>query len=283
MIIDIQDQWPDNFRNLMPKAVRWCSGWLLARYYTLEREAYGLATGIVGVAQGYLDHGVRVGGSKKHEGVFPLGVSLKDVDQAIARGAELYADQWLKPKDRIWLLYSGSLSHSYDFLTIVRAAVTAERRFGDRLRFILTGSGERSDEAARIIHEQGLHNVTMTGFLEFPEWAFVLSQADVGFNAAFPHALIYFPNKIFYYFAAGAAVLNTIPGQCAEIINRHSCGLNYTAGDPGSCFDAIERLVESPDELSAMKAASRRLAEQVYDRGIICASLTRFLENAALG
>lgn len=283
VIIDIQDQWPDNFRNLMPKAVRWCSGWLLARYYALEREAYVLAEGIIGVAQGYVDHGVRVGGSKKHEGVFPLGVSLKDVDQAIARGAELYADKWLKPKDRIWLLYSGSLSHSYDFLTIVRAAVTAEHRFGDRLRFILTGSGERSDEAARIIREQGLHNVTMTGFLEFPEWAFVLSQADMGFNAAFPHALIYFPNKIFYYFAAGAAVLNTIPGQCAEVIDRHSCGLNYTAGDPGSCFDAIERLVESPDELSAMKAASRRLAEQIYDRGIICANLTHFLENAVLG
>ncbi len=123
----------------------------------------------------------------------------------------------------------------------------------------------------------------MTGFLEFPEWAFVLSQADVGFNAAFPHALIFFPNKIFYYFAAGAAVLNTIPGQCAELIDQHSCGLNYTAGDPGSCFDAIERLVESPDELSAMKAASRRLAEQVYDRAIISTGLARFLENAVLG
>ena len=283
VIIDIQDQWPDNFRSMMPKAVRWCSGWVLARYYAIEREAYSLATGIVGVAQGYLDRGLHIGGSKKYEGVFPLGVNLKAVDEAIKQGTQRYSEKWRKPDGRVWLLYLGGLGYSHDFLTIVRAAIPAKKRFGERVRFILAGRGELADEAARIVRRHSLDNVTMTGFLEFPEWAYLLSQVDAGFNPSLPGAMIYFPNKIFCYFAAGAAVLNTIPGQCAELIDRHSCGLNYTAGDPASCFDAIVRLVESPDELSAMKAASRRLAEQVYDRGIIYANLTRFLEEAVLG
>ncbi|MFQ5590969.1 MAG: hypothetical protein ACE5HE_07395, partial [Phycisphaerae bacterium] len=117
--------------------------------------------------------------------------------------------------------------------------------------------------------------------LEFPEWACLLTQADAGFNACVPDALIYLPNKVFYYLAAGAAVLNTIPGQCAALVEQAGCGVNYTAGDPQSCFDAVAQLVESPQRLAAMGASARRLAEQVYDRKLILAGLTRFLENAS--
>ena len=283
VIIDIQDQWPDNFHAVLPRPLRRFGRRLLTPYYAIEREAYSLATGIVGVAQGYVDRGLHIGGSKKHEGVFPLGVSLKEVDEAIKQNAEHYSEKWRKPDGRVWLLYLGGLGYSHDVLTIVRAAIPAQERFGQRVRFILAGRGELAGKAASIVRRHSLDNVTMTGFLRFSEWAYLLSQVDAGFNPSLPGALIYFPNKIFCYFAAGAAVLNTIPGQCAELIDRHSCGLNYTAGDPGSCFDAIKRLVESPDELSAMKVASRRLAEQVYDRGIISVGLTRFLENVVLG
>jgi glycosyltransferase involved in cell wall biosynthesis len=121
--------------------------------------------------------------------------------------------------------------------------------------------------------------VTLTGFIDFDEWACILAQADVGFNASFPEALIYFPNKIFYYLAAGAAVLNTIPGQCARLVAEHACGLNYTAGDVDGCFAAIAALVEDAERRRAMGAQSRRLAEAVFDRRIVYADMARFLER----
>jgi len=278
-VIDIQDQWPDNFVRVMPPALRWLSGLLLRSYYALEREACSRATGIVGVGQGYVDRGVHVGGRKKYEGMFPLGVSLKEVGEAIQEGTAQYGDKWTKPQDQIWVLYSGSLSYNYDFLTIVRAAIPIREKYGDGVRFILTGRGELSGEAEEIIRQHNLDNVTMTGFLDFGEWACILSQTDAGFNASFPDALIYFPNKIFYYLAAGAAVLNTIPGQCAELVDKQGCGLNYTAGDPQSCFEAISQLVESPEKLASMGHESRRLAEEVYDRSIVYTDMTRFLEK----
>jgi glycosyltransferase involved in cell wall biosynthesis len=282
-IIDIQDQWPDNFVRVMPQPLRWFRRLLLGPYYSVERKAYTLADGIIGVAQGYLDRGLQVGGRKRYEGVFPLGVDLKELDDAITEGGRTFAEKWRKPEGQTWVLYSGSLSHNYDFLTIVRAAALAKDRFGDRIRFILTGTGELAERARSIIGESDLGNVTMTGFLEFPEWAFLLSQADAGFNASFPDALIYFPNKIFYYLAAGLAVLNTIPGQCAELVENEACGVNYEAGDAQSCFDAVAQLVDAPDALTRMGSASRQLAEQVYDRKIILADLTRFLELVASG
>jgi hypothetical protein len=142
VLVDIQDQWPDNFRMVMPRALQRVAGALLAPFYALEREAYSLADGIIGVARGYVDRGIHVGGQKKFERVFPLGVSLDEVDAAVARGACEYAGKWIKPPGQVWLLYSGSLSRTYDFLTIVHAAVGARKRFGDKVRFIITGRGE---------------------------------------------------------------------------------------------------------------------------------------------
>jgi glycosyltransferase involved in cell wall biosynthesis len=281
VVIDIQDQWPDNFVRVMPRLLRPIQKLLLKPLYKLEREAYQLADGIVGVAEGYVERGLTVGGPKTFHGVFPLGVNLNELRQAVEAGAQHYAEKWRKPEGQVWLLYSGSLSHNYDFQTIIQAAIPTKQRFADRVRFILTGTGELADEARRIIRDRGLDNVAMTGFLEFPEWAYLLSQADAGFNASFPDALIYLPNKIFYYLAAGAAVLNTIPGQCARLVEEHHCGFNYQAGDAQSCFDAICRLLDSPERLAEMGAAARRLAEQVFDRTIVYADLARFLEHVA--
>lgn len=280
-IIDIQDQWPDNFARAFPRATRVAARVLLAPYYAVERAAYRAADGIIGVAQGYVDRGLAVGGPKRWSGVFPLGVDLADVDAAMQRGRERFGQKWSKPAGQLWLLYSGSLSHNYDFLTIVRAAEAVQREFGDQVRIFISGAGELAGEAQRIVRERGLRNVTLTGFLDFDEWGCILSQADAGFNASFPDALIYLPNKIFYYLAAGAAVLNTIPGECAQIVAEGGCGLTYTAGNVDACVAAIRQLVRDEAGRRAMASASRRLAETRYDRRIVYAGLQALLERIA--
>jgi len=280
-VVDIQDQWPDNFVRVMPRILRPFARVILRPYYALERTAYRQAMGLIGVAQGYVNRGTEVGGAKRHAGVFPLGVSVREVDEAIAKGEAEHADRWRRPAEQTWLLYSGSLSHNYDVLTIVRAAALAKRRFGSQVQFVITGTGELTGAVRQLVRDQNLDNVRMVGFLDFPEWAYLMSQTDAGFNASFPDALIYLPTKLFYYLAAGAAILNTIPGECADLIERSGCGLNYTAGDVQSCFDAVCRVVQSPDDRARMGTAARRLADEVYDRRIINEGLTRFLEGVA--
>lgn len=278
-VIDIQDQWPDNFARVLPRFAKPLRGLLLAPYYAIERTAYQSASAIIGVAEGYVERGITVGGAKRWSGSFPLGVDLADVDAAMTRGRARYADRWVKPADQTWLLYSGSLSHAYDFMTVVRAAIPAQREFGERVRFLISGTGELADEAARLVQAEGLRQVTIAGFLEFDEYAALLAQADIGFNASFPDALIYLPNKIFYYLAAGAAVLNTIPGECARLVAEHQCGLTYSAGDVDGCYAAIRTLLSNGARRKAMGAAARRLVETQLDRKIIYARLVEFLER----
>lgn len=129
------------------------------------------------------------------------------------------------------------------------------------------------------MREESLTNVSLMGFLEFETWAYLLTQCDAGFNASFPEAMIFLPNKVFYYLAAGAAVLNTIPGQCSRIVREGGCGLDYRAGDVKSCVAAIEHVVRDAAARSAMQRAARELVETRYDRAVLFPKYAELIEE----
>lgn len=274
-IVDIQDQWPDNFARVMPAWVRPVGALALARYYAIERAAYSGATAITGVARGYVERGRFVGGEKMFEGVFPLGVDLNRLASAATRGSSTPA----KPPGERWVMYSGSLSHNYDVLTLIHAAARSRAEGLSSFRLFISGAGELAGDAQRIVTEKSLDNVTLAGFMPFADWAALLLQCDVGVNASFPDALIYLPNKIFYYLGAGLAVLNTIPGECAEVIAESGCGLTYTAGDVPGCANALRDILADAEELERMKSAARQLASSRFDRPRIATDFAAFIET----
>ena len=277
-IVDIQDLWPETFDRLAPTAFRPLARLALRPLARAARTAYAAANAIVGVADAYVARGSELSGGTPATAMFPLGVDLADFDAAATRGR---CERFTKPKDELWLAYTGSLNRSYDCLTVIRAFAIAAGRVERPMRLLVTGRGELAGAARRIVDHEHLDNVSLTGFLDFPQWAFLLSQCDVGFNACLPEALIHLPNKIFYYLAGGAAVLNTIPGQCSRIVKEAACGLDYTAGDADGCAATIARLAEDDDLRGAMQQASRQLAETTYDRKVFMPRYVAFIEKVS--
>ncbi len=275
-LIDVQDAWPDVFASLAPRQLRpLLSPLIWALRGSVRRGALG-CDALVGVADAYVDHYLREVRGTKLTATIPLGVDLAAFDQAAAAGR---CPEYTRPAGQVWLAYTGSLNRNYDFLTILHAAAALRDRLGDKVRFFLTGRGELAEQAERLVRDQRLNNVTLTGFLPFNTWAYLLSQCEVGFNASFPAAMIYLPNKVFYYLAAGCAVLNTIPGQCSRMIREAGCGLDYTAGDAASCAAVVERLVRDEAGRAAMRQAARRLAETRYDRAILFPQYVELIER----
>ena len=275
-IVDVQDLWPDAFSSLVPRPIRSLLRpviWLLRG--NVRRAARG-CDAIVGVADAYVQSSFRETDGTKRIATIPLGVDLAAFDAAAASGR---CERFTKPPGETWLAYTGSLNRNYDFLTILRAAAKIGTRLGPGLRFFITSRGELAEQAQVFVREQKLSNVALTGFLKFETWAYLLSQCDAGFNASFPEVMIYLPNKIFYYLAAGTAVLNTIPGQCSQIVRDGGCGLDYTAGDANSCAAAIEHVVRDAPGREAMQKAARRLAETTYDRAILFPKYVELIEQ----
>ncbi len=275
-LVDVQDAWPDVFASLAPAAVRPLlrpAIWALRRPV---RRAAADCDALVGVADAYVENFQKETADRKITATIPLGVDLAAFDAAAAAGR---SPEYAKPPGQVWLAYTGSLNRNYDCLTILRAAATLRPRLGERVRFFLTSRGELAEQAQQIVRDRNLTNVSLTGFLPFETWAYLLSQCDAGFNASFPQAMIYLPNKIFYYLAAGVAVLNTIPGQCSRIVRAGGCGLDYRAGDVASCAAVIERVVSDEAARNAMRAAARQLAETTYDRAILFPKYAELIEG----
>jgi len=276
-VVDVQDAWPETFLRLAPPGLRGVCRLVLSPLYRAGNEAYAAADAIVGVADEYVRQASARSGRSQTTATIPLGVDLAGFDRAVAAGAE--AAQ-ARPDGHVWLVYSGSLNRSYDCLTILRAFANLRHRQDFAcLHLFVTGRGELAAEAARIVAEEGLTNVTLAGFMDFPAWATLMSRCDVGFNASFPEAMIYLPNKIFWYMAAGLAVLNTIPGQCSRIVAEGGIGLDYRAGDPADCARAIARLLDDPAARERMCRRSRELAETRYDRAILLPEFAALLEG----
>lgn len=277
-VVDVQDLWPDTFRRLAPKPLQPFLDLALWPSSRTARRAYAACDAIVGVADAYVERAADLAGQDRPTATFPLGIDLEAFDKA---ARSVVDTKWTKPPGEVWLAYTGSLSHSYDFATIIKAAARIRSRYGDRVRFILTGRGDLFGEAQQLVRQEQLTNVTLAGFLDFSTWAYLLTQCDAGFNASFPEALIYLPNKFFYYLAAGVVVLNTIPGQCSRIVREGGCGLDYRAGDVESCLEVIERILNDVPEMAAMGQAARGLAETTYDRRVLYPKYAHFVEQVA--
>ncbi len=275
IIVDCQDLWPETFYRLGSGATRALKRIAFRPWAVAAAESYRLADAVVGVADGYVQRVVELGGPKARTASIPLGVELAAFDAAAARGK---CDRFTKPPGQVWLAYTGSLNRSYDPITIIRAAGKLRDKAG-AFRLFVTGRGELQGEAEEVIRSEGIDNVTMTGFLDYDAWAYLLSQCDVGFNASFASAMIYLPNKIFYYLAAGLAVLNTIPGQCSRIVREGNCGLDYSAGDVDGCAATIVRILDDENSRLAMQRASRQLAEATYDRAVFMARYAELIES----
>lgn len=275
-IVDIQDLWPETFLRLAPTILQPLAKLILTPMQHTACKAYRLADAIVGVGDGYIERAVELTDSKAVTRTIPIGIDLTNFDAAVKDGP---SEKFTKPQDELWLAYTGSLNRSYDCLTIIHAFAHLQRRSQRPMRLFLTGRGELSELAEKLIRDYGLANVTLTGFLDFPEWAYLLSQCDIGFNASFPEAMIFMPNKMFYYMAGGVAILNTIPGQCSQIVQGSHCGLDYRAGNVEDCARVMEELIAQPERLSEMKHASRSLAESTYDRKILYSHYVELIEN----
>jgi len=276
VVIDVQDLWPDAFTCLAPRVLRPALApaiWAMRR--NIRRAAAG-CDAIVGVADAYVEDFCREAPTPKMTATIPLGVDLAAFDAAVTAGR---CPEFTKPAGHVWLAYTGSLNRNYDCLTVLYAAAKVGDRLGEHVRFFVTSRGELLAQAEQIVRDLNLRSVSLTGFLPFEKWAYLLTQCDAGFNASFPETMIFLPNKVFYYLAAGVAVLNTIPGQCSRVVREGGCGLDYRAGDADSCAAAIEQIVRDGPARAAMGQASRKLAETTYDRALLFPRYAALIEQ----
>lgn len=245
VIVDVMDAWPETFERVAP---RWAL-WPLRR---LARANYLGADAITTVADNYIET-VRGYGYAGPVRRFYHGISI---GAAPARKTGTDADKdFASP---LAVAYVGNLGRTYDLETVVEAVGMV-----DGATLEIAGAGDMEESLRRFASACAAPGrVTFRGYLGADELARLLAGADVGVVPMPPESCVGIPYKLADYSAAGLAVASSLGGECDRILARHNAGASYRWRDPQSLANALRRIKAS---LPAMKAASRRMAEELFD------------------
>jgi glycosyltransferase involved in cell wall biosynthesis len=91
--------------------------------------------------------------------------------------------------------------------------------------------------------------------------------------------MVAMPYKAGDYAAAGLVLVNSLPGELQDMIDRYDAGVGYAAGDAASLAQAITGLASDRRRLFAMRQAARRLAERELDREQTYAAFADWIET----
>ena len=269
VVADVQDVWPEAIDMLLPAPLRVGYRPLRSALLAHERRLLAQCDGVVAVSETYLE---RRGGAGTPGLCAYLGVDLPAATARI-RAAE-------HPTTFLW---NGTIRPAADLATVVEAAALLRRR-DVRARFVIAGDGPPRAGLERRATRLGLgERVCFLGAYPEAERGAIVGGSDVGLHAYVPDAVISLTNKFFDYQAAGLAILNSLPGEAARLVDEHGMGINYRGGDPESLAAAVAVLVHDPARTAAMGSAARRFAESVGSRAASATRIADFLDRIAGG
>ncbi len=133
------------------------------------------------------------------------------------------------------LVYIGSMGRSYDLETVVDAV---KRMDGVELEIAGSGPKEQSLRA----RAADCPRIRFHGYLADDALQALLARADAGVVPMFPDSCVGIPYKLADYAAAGLRVLNSLPGEAAELVSRFAAGVSYKAGDVDSLVAAVQEI-----------------------------------------
>ena len=230
-VADVQDAWPETFYRVAP-------AWLFAPLRAVARRIYRAADAVTAVAARYLDLARSYGATAPthlcHLGI-DLDESLKAKGERSAHPSPIHPSPFTLHPSPFTLLYLGAMGKSYDLETVVDAVKEMEDAELD-----LAGTGPK--EAALRARAADCPRIRFHGYLKDAALQALLARADAGVIPMFPDSCVGVPNKLADYAAAGLRVVNSLPGETADIVSRFAAGAFYVAGDAQSFKDAVSSL-----------------------------------------
>ena len=277
VFLDIRDLWPDEMVDRLPPAARGLGRVLLAPLFGSARRALQGASGLIAISERFLNWGLEFARRERSvdwDRIFPLAYT-GDPAGAKVTAAALRAELMpgVNPERRIFW-FAGTFVGNIDLGTVIEAARRLQAR-GD-IQFVLTGTGERSEEWRAQAH--GLANVVFTGWADVAQLDALSGAAWAGLGAYRQGAKMSMPNKLFEYMSRGLPILISLEGDTRDLVTSSHIGLPYEAGDPASLAAAVERLADAPDLREAMSANAVRVYQEKFSAHGIYSAYADFLE-----
>jgi glycosyltransferase involved in cell wall biosynthesis len=260
-ILDVQDVWPESilvYFNRLSGLAKWALKPLTAK----ANSVYAQADALVAVSQTYLNRAAQF--NKKATTKLPLyiGTDLGAFDVNAQKRLSFSA-----AGDELIGIYVGTLSHSYDLRTVIRAAAKLKLK-GIKLRILILGEGPF---AKRLKDETQALNapVEFIGFKPYAEMCGYLSRSHFALHSIVGASQSSLTNKFADYCAAGLPILNSSENlELKTLVGTNNLGINYPAEDIDALCNAMHLLYLNKENGQQMGANARAYAEKQLDRKV---------------
>ena len=258
-VIDIQDLWPEAFKMIINIPI--ISDLIFFPMKYKANYIYKQADGIVGVSNTYCERALKVNKKCRKTYTVYLGTNLDTFDKNSKINTQL-----TKKDERLWMMYCGTLSHSYDLITVFNALDILKKMDEPLPYFIIMGDGVKKGEFEKYAEKKNV-DCLFTGRLDYSEMCGVLCKGDIVINpivASSPASII---NKHGDYAASGLPVLNTQTSEeYRNLIEKYKMGFNCRSENPEDLAKKILILSKDKDLRIEMGKNARKCAEERFDR-----------------
>ncbi len=258
-VVDVNDLWPEAFRVALDVPV--VSDVLFAPFEKQARDAYALASAIVGTSDEYSARGFKDRAQDVPRLTVYVGNDLDEFDAGVAA----HAHEIEKPEGEIWLIYAGTMSANYDLGTLIRAVAQVQKTM-PQVKLKLLGDGPARAGFEQVAHECGA-NVDFLGYCPYDAMAAWLAASDITVNSLIAKAAQSIVTKIGDYLAAGIPMINTsLSPEFTAKVAADGFGVNVQPEDVAALEQTIVALVKDPVVCQRMGAIARQIAEEQFDR-----------------
>lgn len=271
-VFEVRDLWPAIFVDLGVIRNRFA----IACLERLELFLYRRARAVVTVTRAFADDIARRGIDRAKLHVIPNGVDL----QAFTPGPP--DPEWRRrfgAEGALVALYCGAHGISHALARVLEAA--ARLRGDARIRFAFVGDGAQKDELVARARELALDNVRFHSSVPRDEVPALYRSADVCLVPlrAVPLFRGFIPSKMFEILACGRPVLASLEGEAAEILRESGAAIVVSPEDVDALAAALRRLADEPALRAELARHGRPYVAENFDRRQLARRYLEILES----
>lgn len=256
VLIDIRDEWPDEFVDLAPKFLRPIAKLILFRYYRKMDFICKNATGLIAMSKRQHDYafGFAKREFNKNDGIFPHGypsqnhteLSFNDRQWWINRGVD---------ETKLICCFFGTIGNYFNLDTVFESAAALGKSIP--VQFVLCGSGQKFNYYLK--QSEKADNIILPGFVDKKKISALMDMADIGLAPYAQGTKMSMPNKVFEYMAGGLPLVSSIKGEITQILKKYHCGITYDAGSTEQLTFVIQKLYDHPDLRKQMGKNAKKI------------------------
>ncbi len=243
-IVDIVDVWPEAFHinlglgNLLKKVV--CLIWKKMRDYTLKN-----ASCIICESEYF---------KKKFLSSYDVNVIY------LSKKLSCKLDLNFKNKNDnlITIGYLGSISHIYDFESLLKILKDLQEKEKKKVLLKIIGKGESLEILEGKLKSKNIKYIYYGCIFDEKLKQNILQTCDLGFNGYKKSTEVALSYKSIDYFSYGLPILNSAKGDTYDIIDKFKAGINFNSENLSECVKCIAE--KTAEDFNVMK----KNAEEVF-------------------